>query len=180
MIKLLRLIGHWFFKIAEWLEGEEWTSHERYQALHSDKRLMERYGITRTKRFKDAMVKLIQSSPKHKDVISLIRKFNSNKRLYEIKYAGHLFYPVYDRQTHQVVTVLTEKQVHQMMPKDFRAGLGSTLEDIMTWIGRRGFHCFVRFDPERDQNWFTVMINNRRTDTEDPKDGLRYLMEILR
>jgi hypothetical protein len=124
------------------------------------------------------MVYLIQNQSGHKDKVTLIRSFNTCKRLYEVEYEGHLFYPIYDRQTHQIVTVLTEKQVHQMMPKDFKMRMGESLEEMMAWIGKMGIHSFVRFDPERPANHFTVMLGNQgRLDTEDPKGALRFLMK---
>lgn len=53
------------------------------------------------------------------------------------------------------------------------------IEESMKKIGDMGYHCFVRYDPERKDNFFTVFIHNVRIcDTNDPARVLKY--EVLR
>ena len=52
------------------------------------------------------------------------------------------------------------------------------LEWLMFCIGQYGFPTFVKFDPFREDNNFTVMVGKYpRKDTNDP---IEYLSEILR
>ena len=54
----------------------------------------------------------------------------------------------------------------------------SRLEWLMFCIGQYGFSTFVKFDPFREDNNFTVMVGKYpRKDTNDP---IEYLSEILR
>jgi len=54
------------------------------------------------------------------------------------------------------------------------------LEAMMRAIGNRGFVVFIKCDPYRMKNCFTVMINNQRIDTDDPLYGLCELAHRLR
>ena len=49
-----------------------------------------------------------------------------------------------------------------------------SLENLMRTACLKGQHVFVRVDPERDKNCFTVMVGNfPRVDTDDPVNILR-------
>jgi len=69
------------------------------------------------------------------------------------------------------------------MPDDALVGvmvkdLKGRLEWLMFCIGQYGFSTFVKFDPFREDNNFTVMVGKYpREDTNDP---VGYLSEILR
>ncbi len=45
---------------------------------------------------------------------------------------------------------------------------GFDIEDLMLAIGKRGHHVFMRYDPDRKSNMFTVMIGSKELDDMNP------------
>jgi hypothetical protein len=56
--------------------------------------------------------------------------------------------------------------------------LKSKLEWLMFQIGQYGFPVFVKYDPVRDSDGFTVMVGKYpRTDTDNPAQVLEEILE---
>lgn len=91
---------------------------QAYQRLHSNRRLLERYGLWKTEYYRKQIIHLIQNrrSLKDKDNARVIRRFTANKTLWEIKLNGHIIYPLYDSNTHDICTYLGEREVQSLSP----------------------------------------------------------------
>ena len=58
-----------------------------------------------------------------------------------------------------------------------------TIEDAMRYIGERGNYVLLRYDPERTEKRFTVLVTAgsfaARVDTDEPREGFVQVMRKL-